>query len=1100
MTAKILLAPVAAGKTERILNTTIDVLERRPLGEIWVLLATKRQEHAFRQRLVEWNSGRNVFFNVEFFNFYELYQRLLDMAGKPQRRLHDSARYALLRNIINTRIGQLQVYHTIADTPGFVRIVADFIYELKQNRIYPEKFEEVAETAKDHDLALIYSAYQQTLQSYNLVDKEGEGWLAVAELTRDNSVADNLTALLVDGFDQFTPVQADLLALLSERAEETVITLTHVAGREQTIGRRFQQALDQLQDRIPYPTIEAITQSKVNRQADIQHLIANIFRLDAESRHSDGGMRFIEAPDKAEEVGAVMRQIKHLLLQGTKPDQILVALRDWEGYRGHFSRYSQKYALPMALHYGEPLSENPVVIALFDLLKLHQSDFRRRDLLDVLRSQYFRFEGITSAEIDLLDRISRVMVVTGGRGLWLDAVELASKPRQLEEDSDEEAAALVGQSDALSLVVKLEVLFNTITPPQEATLPEFVYWLETLIGEDVEEDLDEGQATDDEEAFDIPLNSDVSVTLGVLKQLRDDAAPDEVISRDLAAMQEFKNVLRHLLSANELLRSLDRSAAADPVISWELFFRDLVQTVENAAINPRPNRAGRVLVTTVTDARGLPHEHVFVVGLSEGLFPTPIPEDPLYLDSERRQLSAKDPYVVLQTQGERAADDGLFYELICLPHETLTLSRPTMQEGKIWLPSPLWQASLSLFEDAETLIQQGRIGLDRIVDIDSVATRDEAMITVVDALNRTNTQILPKYHWLTQHEAEYTSHIRAGHSIESDRLLGRRFNRYSGRIESDTLREIIAKKLNFGRVWSASQLNEYGVCGFRFFAGRLLRLQPLEEPEEGMDVLQRGTLHHDILEKTYTQLRDRGLGLQAENLGVALDILGTVAEEMLDTAPQRMGFRAGVLWDYEKQITLRKLQQFVRLDFDPKNPLNKAFGTGRTPYILEADFGYGADVTTIELGGDIGAIKIRGRIDRVDRLGNGLILIDYKTGSSPIPASEMEAGRNFQMMVYLEGAKSILGRQTQPDDPHTILGGAFWHINASKKDISGTIHLDEAGNESMDMAKGHLVNHISRGRQGDFAVHASKPDHGRCVKYCDFAQLCRMSSANRRKE
>ena len=35
---------------------------------------------------------------------------------------------------------------------------------------------------------------------------------------------------------------------------------------------------------------------------------------------------------------------------------------------------------------------------------------------------------------------------------------------------------------------------------------------------------------------------------------------------------------------------------------------------------------------------------------------------------------------------------GLFYELISLPTESLTLSRPTIQGGKVWLESHLWRA------------------------------------------------------------------------------------------------------------------------------------------------------------------------------------------------------------------------------------------------------------------------------------------------------------------------------------------------------------------------------------------------------------------------
>src|SRR5690606_22073707 len=157
------------------------VTSAQPFARVWVLLATRRQEDAFRERLTRRSQEQQVYFNVEFFNFYTLYDRLLDMAGVPPRHLNDTARFGLLRAVLRDlqQQGQLQLYDAIALKPGFIRITADFIYELKQNRIYPHDFQGAARTAKDHELALIYAAYQQRLIDHNLVDREGAGWLAL---------------------------------------------------------------------------------------------------------------------------------------------------------------------------------------------------------------------------------------------------------------------------------------------------------------------------------------------------------------------------------------------------------------------------------------------------------------------------------------------------------------------------------------------------------------------------------------------------------------------------------------------------------------------------------------------------------------------------------------------------------------------------------------------------------------------------------------------------------------------------------------------------------------------------------------------------------
>ena len=80
----------------------------------------------------------------------------------------------------------------------------------------------------------------------------------------------------------------------------------------------------------------------------------------------------------------------------------------------------------MALHYGEPLVDNPAIIALINLLDLSIFDFRRRSLIDVLRSPYFAVPGLDSSRVDLLDRISQSQRVTGGRVMLLEANQLAT--------------------------------------------------------------------------------------------------------------------------------------------------------------------------------------------------------------------------------------------------------------------------------------------------------------------------------------------------------------------------------------------------------------------------------------------------------------------------------------------------------------------------------------------------------------------------------------------------------------------------------------------------------------------------------------------------
>ncbi len=1089
---EILLAPVGAGKTAYILEQLARTLDQQPFARVWVLVSGRRQEDAFRQRLFERAGGRRIYFNVEFFSFYQLYHRLLNIARQPPRMLDDAARYGLLRAILSdlqTR-RQLDVYAPIAETPGFIRIVADFIYELKQNLVLPDKLVETAATLspKDREIARIYAAYQERLLAHDLVDREGEGWLALSVIRNQPEIGRDVDLLLVDGYDQFTPLQASLLMLVAERARHALVTLAAVPGREDTVGRRFVEALSQLRHYSPSPPMVIHPSDFLagTRPAELRHLVEQVFVRGASKVMANQRVVLIEAPEPAQEAAAVLRRVKRLLLNGAQPDDVLIALRDWPRYAGHFATLGRAYGVPLAIHRGEALNQNPAVMTLLNVLALHESDFRRRDLLDALRSAYISVPGIGREQVEQLERISQQFVVVGGRANWLNALARAGQPSSRSDDAEERIEeALLSQEEVAHLHAHLAAFFEHSTPPEFAPLADYVYWLHSLIGPDSEPD------PDDEPPEDAPAYS-----FNMPAQIRRAAAPG-VLERDLTALDEFMRVLRGLLAAETLLEALHASRE----MNRALFLLELRTAAQNAVMNRGPVRTGRVLVTTVTDARGLPHRHVMIPGLSEGVFPAPQAEDPLYLDSER--LALRERGIMLETQAERAADDGLFYQLIGLAHESLTLSRPTIQDGVPWLPSHLWRGVTAILSDADKIIQANRVRVGEVAQIAEAAAREELLLAVASSLTESKmTADLPGAHnWLLAHYGAQWRHIQRARGVERQRLArGLRHNQYSGRLRDAELIRIVAEQLGAGRLWSATQLNDYGMCAFRFFARRLLRLEALEEPEEGLDVTTLGTINHAILEKTYTEVARRGLSIVRDNAAEAMDILNDAAEPVLANAPREFGFQANVLWEQEKVALLRRLRALVQVDFSESNPVAKAIQPGeRWPYLQEAPFGTegGPNVfIPVEINGLAERLRVQGFIDRLDRVGSGVVVIDYKTGTTKIPVDEMRGGRNFQMMLYLHAAEQILAARSGDDMPD-VLGGLFWHIRS--RESSGAIRLDEDGLLALEDAQAHLGRNIAAGRRGNFAVHPQKLDQGKCARYCEFSQLCRTASTSRRK-
>jgi ATP-dependent helicase/DNAse subunit B len=1094
--AVIITGPVGSGKTEAAIDAILDARLFRPFGTVWVLLATQQQIHAFRERLLQ-RSPDKVQFGVEFFNFYDLYGRILSLAGDPQRQVADTARYRILRHItagLHQR-GELELFGPIATLPGFIGLLAGLIHELKQGLVQPEKFVEIAQLRgpKDRDLARIYSEYQQFLQDKHLVDRHGAGWLAIHHLETHPRLASHIDLLVVDGFDQFNGVNRQLVTLLAQQVPHSVLTLTAAPGDQGRRFRRFVQARERLlnAERSPWRVRNHDSTHTADRPDTLAHLVQDLFRSSPALTPDDGALRLIEAPDVGREVCAVLRRVKRLLLDGTSPESVaIIARRIDSRYGGALRETARAYGVPLVVREGTRLHDNPAVAALLSLIDLHALDFPRREVLDTLRSPYIKPPDLAPDQIALLERITLEQQVVHGHATWLYAVADSAAPHP-DEDGEIVATAL-DSAAAADLQAALDAHFARITPPTSGTVDELTGWVAALLGPDPEADAEDAANAAVAEPAEYGAHFSI---LGCIRA----AGDGEQITRDILAAQALIHALGGIQAAHELITE-------ESSIDWPDFRAELELAIERATVLPPGglSRLGRVLATDVLEARGLPHDHVFILGLSDGEFPMPVPDIALYQEGERLELEAAG--IDMQTAVERSDDMSLFYQAVGLARRTLTLSRYTVDtKGTPCPPSAYWSAVRAVVDVPPDSVE--RVPVGAAPDLESAVTLNEAAIAVAAVLSDEHTTsgditALGVHNALLDHPA--WRNVLRGRSVEArreDPLSP--FDRHTGILTHPDLIASAAERLGPRRVWSASQLNDYGICPFRFFARRLLGLEELKEPEEGLDAQQIGSINHEILELTYRQIGDARLSITPENRDRALAILEQVAVAVFADAPRRYRFRRSAVWQHEQAEMLRRLRWLVQQDFSadtsPFRPVTsrqnrpvarQVQALPRQPLRQEAMFGFGG-VPPVEIDGPAGPIRTRGVIDRLDRAGEYAVVIDYKTGTRTHPVEDMAEGRDVQMMLYLLAAQDLLQRV---DPSLTVAGGLFWHIN--NRTVSGEVGADDA---AIELGRAQMHANILDARAGRFAVQPRKLDGGRCVSYCEFGALCRMSRGYMRK-
>ena len=889
MTIDLLLAPAGYGKTQYTVEQVRALLSAEPFAPVLVILPNQLQVNEFRHRLALAGGA----LGGEFVTFYALYAQILVYAGQPLPRLFDPVQTRLLRDIVGELYekGELRYYANLRNRPGFIAVVRNLFQELKQSRVFPEDFSTTVEGLgpRLEELAVVYNAYQDWLQRENWADAEGQGWLAAIALEENPELSRDLRLLVVDGFDEFNPTQLEVLTQLVERAQETLITFTGEVGRERLVYHRFQRAREALNARLRILLEPLSVTLNSKRSTSLAGLEANLFENSRVRLDPTDAVEFIEAQTRAEEARAALRWIKARLVRDRlKFSEVAILARDIQVYRPLIEETAAEFGIPVRIVGGLSLNENPTINALLSLLELVTTGWPRRQVIEAWRNPYFdwSFIGIGGQDSLKLDLASRQGRVISGLEQWRQAFDLLEKQKidaEIVADEEVQSPALAPQESS-ELRRKFERFVEYLMPPTQATIREFVGYIEDLIGEDPI------LVT----RFDF-ADRESAQSLNVVQCARQNPATTE---RDVAALRAFKDVLRGLVLAEAILGKKE--------LKYAVFFDELTGAIKAAKFNVESESG--VLAANVLEARGLSFEAVVLLGLSEGEFPRVENEDILLWESDRNVLNARGLAIESRL---RSDEPSFFYQAVTRARQRLLLTRPYLAEdGQIWEPSPYWNEIQRLFD--QTVIM--RVRPEDSLPASEAASQAEFILS----------------------SQQFDGHLERGTSVLRSRLDHPARGAYEGHISE--LSEALAVRYNTSQGWSASRLEAYGTCPYFFYTSYALELEPTTPPEEGFDIRMLGSMLHQILENLYRQAKN------PSDLEELLALLPKVAGDVFATAPADYGFRPTPLWTLQQQELTRILKQTVAalaqisIGFTPRY-FEERFGLGKPPLILHTDQG-----------------------------------------------------------------------------------------------------------------------------------------------------------------
>lgn len=740
------------------------------------------------------------------------------------------------------------------------------------------------------------------------------------------------------------------------------------------------------------------------------------------------------------EVAAVCRHILDLVeTNGYHWEDIGVVARVLEPYRIVLRDVFARHRVPLATAMGQPLTQEPLCKTLLQLVALPMHDYYGPAMLDVVTSPLYRSrhcEAAAAAHVrpDLWKLLVPALSITRGREEWA-RLDQASRAALAIEAGDEEER--LGPVNVPAEVIRLlwlvvsELIAESAAWPARGTVAQHVASLQATL----------------ERHLHRPAESNGS----------DDA--------QLALVWD---------GLDGVFRTLVQLDAIGEMITWAEFVELLTHALERATLPVEPSEHRGVAVLDAMAARGLRFKALFVLGLNEKVFPRYIREDPFLRDRHRRVLDETLGFKIDEKLRGYDEETLLLALLQQAAAERWVLSyQRSDEQGRPLVPSPYVTTAARLCAADEVPVESvPRRLTDQVVhkpSVRSVLSPDDLAV------------------WLTLSGQDAAAwFLAAGRDAESFRRgrdMVQRLDDERGVLSAyDGMTGALPDHWNRleTRGVAPTPLERYARCPFQYFMADVLRLEPVRHvPRAEIDPALLGRVCHTALRRCYERLLP--MGWPAEPVTddtVEWCRYSAVDEAAADyEARDRTGHR--VLWELAKEAIVELIAAV--LDADEAAYAEEPFA----PIAFEME----AEGRVPSLGEAVPPLKIRGRVDRVDRRAadERLRVIDYKvkmgTASKPEDRNLLQAAiRGYRFQPPLYACLEIPPGRQQPVEVRFVYLAPRWSTPIMRATFETALWSGESGARLRDSLR--VV--IDGVRAGRFFI---LPD-GYCDT-CEFRVACR---------
>ena len=950
-----------------------DMLDRSAREEREVVFFVPEQANLEAEQELTSMQRYGCVLKIDIVSFRRLLHRLMDELGdRLPGVLDDIGKSLLLRRVLSEHAQELPRFGSKAAMPGFVTEVKSLLSEFVRYEVSAEALAEASGRTEDtlladklSELSGVYRWFREKCGDTKIT--EDDIYNAMCPLVRESKrLRDSI--LYFDGYTGFTPTQYNLVGELMKTCRDVVITVTIDPGETENdsvktecfrMSRETMRTMERLAQESGH-TVERIVVPGVEEgdNPELNYLASSLFRrgMGAYTGSETGALQLVSASDRESEVRFVATEIARLVRDASGEGNVRyrdfgIVCGDVKAYSEGFRRTFSEAGIPFFIDRTSEVMDNCLVDYIRSLLQMFRTDMRTDVCMRWLKNPLNRYDY----DRDMLCHLENFLIARGVRGLsmWKRGLKGDYGGRRVTKANE---CIALAKKITEKIVPLAEVMTSASTTVREKTEELYRFLQQHVAGNLRKLEAEIGNEP-------VPWNRRraeelIAAYRGVI-ELMDRL--HEILPEETMPLREYMDLLDAGFAEMRL-----------------------------GVIPPDPDC---VMIGDCKRSRISHVRYLFVTGVNEGLIPGSGHGSEL-LNVRERELLKKDYDISLADTEKESVDSEEFNVLLALqkPSERLTLTWSRADgEGKSLSESYIIRRIQRLFPKLRVrdTAQTERTFFERIaVDggMEELLSRYAEAVkgTVTESGDRVALQTL--YDWYcTEGSGQSDSRLRKMLQ-EAEQGMFR---------QQELSAEVAAQLYPEDTEYSVTRLESFAECPFKHFAAYGLAAEErcTYEPTQ----LETGSLCHAILEYA---------GTKASEIG---------AQGRTPTPEEMIAFvREGA----EHVSSLPEFECFFednrsRYLFDSLTEELTKLAPNLSAQLLQGH--YRIDQTEMTFSEEIGNVRYRGKIDRIDRCDTKdatlLKLVDYKSGGKPFKEELALDGIDIQLPLYLRITEKMLRDQ-----------------------------------------------------------------------------------------